>query len=1190
MSGLKQKYDELKNKLKEIDGLEKSPSLNKLIEEISNEIEHFEGGESVKNDSGSQLFELLYENSLTAIALTKFNGEIITCNKSLQELLGYDSLKELKQQKNKFLYLSSAERKEVFSLLEKNGGSVEKEIQFKKKDGTFIDVLLNSRKVDYFGEQLLVDNLIDITSQKKILEKLSDNEKYLDTIFNSINSGVYVVDPTTKEILEVNNYALGLLKYKKEDLIGEKCHELICNTEQANCRGKNLNACIKKGDRSLFDSNGKEISVHKSVREISIDGKKYFLETFTDITELRQNEEKLLEREEILQATLEATDDGILVLDEKFNIINSNQTYFDMWRMDLMELASISSFESVRRHYIELKNPLESFKNIQRVVGTDEKLLDVLYFKDGRVFERYSAPIFKKGGRAGRVWRFKDITPQALAESKLRQLNDELEDKINDSTVELRISENRLKEAQEIARLGHWIFDFSSKRINGSENTYRLLKLENSDKEVLVTDFLKIVHKDDRAELRKRFISALKNKEEFDFVHRVKLDSGKLLYLRQRCKTFYDNKDNGIYSLGIVQDITEQKMAEAVIAERERQLNMAMEGTGLGLWDWNMLDNSIKINERFIEVVGYKGVINKSEIGFDFLVSIIHHDDYDRILTSFLNYTQSDSKTFEEEFRLKHSKGNYIWVHVRAKVFEWHSKKPSRSIGTFLDITERRLAQTKLQKSEEKFRELTELSPSPICIQSIDKLLFVNTAWVNALGYSKKEALKRSFVELVHPDDKELAKRYAKLRLFEGTNAPRRYEIKMLTRQKEVKWFDISVAVINFDAQNASLAVLNDITKIKEAEHALRESEQKFKSLFYGNHSVMFLIDAESGRFIDANQKACEFYQYSHKDITKMSVGDISQFKPNEIKKFLKLAIEDKENQFTARHRLANGEIRDVEAYSGKVKYEGKYVLYSIVHDVTDRILAEEKIRKSQKELQLLNAQKDKFFSIISHDLKGPIGNFMNFAELLKNHKELLTSESAESLIEHSYNLANNTYKLLENLLIWSKSQLGGIKINQQMMPLAPMVDETIELLNEGAHNKGISLVNEIENSTLIFADKDTIQTVIRNLISNAIKFTPKGGKVSCTAGKCKKNKEKEGYLLISIKDSGIGIQENKLNNLFSFGREFTTFGTDNEKGSGLGLILCKELVELNDGEIWATSEKDKGSTFTFSVRCTPKY
>jgi PAS domain S-box-containing protein len=1026
--------------------------------------------------------------------------------------------------------------------------------------------------------------------EKKVLEKLSENEKYLDTIFNSINSGVYIVDPATKEILEINDYALELLKYEKKDLIGKKCFEKICTADKKSCLGEKVSNCLGENERSLLDSEGNEIEILKSVKEIYIDGKTYLLETFTDITALRENEEKVLEREEILQATLEATDDGMLVLDEKYNIINSNQTYFDMWQISQDDFVNLSALDAVKKNFVELKNPLESFRNIQRVIGTDDKLLDVLFFKDGRVYERYSSPIFKKGFRAGRVWRFKDITPQAMAESKLRELNDELEDKINESIIELRISEGRLKEAQEIAHLGHWVFDLSSKGIRGSENTYQLLKLKNKSSEIPLNEFLKTVYYKDRYELKRRFISALRKKKVFDFVHRVNIDDGKLIFLRQKCKTFYDNKGKPIYSLGIVQDITEQKMAEAAIAERERQLNMAMEGTGLGLWDWNMVDNTIKINKRFIEVIGYEGIINKSEIAFDFLVSIIHIDDYDRILTSFLNYIQSDSKTFEEEFRLKHSKGNYVWVHVRAKVFEWQNNKPSRSIGTFLDITERRLAEIKVQKSEEKFRTLTELSPSPICIQSIDKLLFVNPAWVEALGYSEKQALKHSFVELVHPDFQELAERYSRLRLFEGTNAPGRYEIKMLTRKKEIKWFDISVTVISFEGQKASLAVLNDITKIKKTEQALRESEQKFKSLFYGNHSVMFLIDADSGKFIEANQKACEFYQFTQKEIIGMSVGDISLLKPTEIKKSLKLAIEGKQSQFTAQHRLANGEIRDIEAFSGKVKYEGKDVLYSIIHDVTDRLVAEEKIRRSQKELQLLNAQKDKFFSIISHDLKGPIGNFMQFAELLKNHKELLTNDTAESLIEHSYNLANNTYKLLENLLIWSRSQLGGIKINQQMIPLHPLIDETIKLLKDGAENKNIKLINAVEKSALIFADKDTILTVVRNLFSNAVKFTPKGGTVTCKATKCKKNKEEEGFLSVSIEDTGVGIPEDKINGLFTFGREFTTFGTDNEKGSGLGLILCKDLVELNGGKIWATSIKNIGSTFTFSVRCTPKY
>lgn len=1023
---------------------------------------------------------------------------------------------------------------------------------------------------------------------EKIVNQMSEHRDYLNVVFDSINSGVYIIDPESKEILEINNYALELLKYKKEDIVGKKCHELICNSTKLNCLGQNIKSCIGEVEKELIDSKGNAIPVIKSVKEITLEGKTLILETFTDISELKINEEKIAQREEILQATLEATDDAILVVDRKGKVINSNRQFYELINVIPQKFNQLSTFSAIKSTFKKLKNPFEAITNTKKILNTNKKLLDVLFFKDDRVYERYSAPIYKHDEKAGRVWRLKDITPQAKVEGKLRELNEDLENKISERTVELKISESRLKEAQEIAHLGHWVLDLKTKKIKGSENAYQLLGLTIDVEERKLTDFLNLVHPDDVYMLKRTFLTSLKKKTPFNIIHRVKDRVGKLIYLRQKCKIFYSSEGRPVYALGIAQDVTENKLAADSIAERERQLEMALLGTGLGLWDWNLRDNTIKINTRFIELIGYKGLIKSDVIKLDFLISILHEDDYDRIISKFLKYSQSPNATFEEEFRLKKADGDFIWVHARAKVFEWHKSKPSRSIGTFLDITERRKADIKMQKSEEKFRKLTELSPSPICIQSLDKLLFVNPAWVNALGYSEKEALQRSFVELVHPDDRAIAKRYSRLRLF-GNNAPRRYEIKMLTKDQEVKWFDISVTVITFEGQTTSLAVLNDISKIKKTEAALRESEEKFKALFHGNQSVMLLIDTETRGFIEANQTACDFYEYPADVIKTMHVGQISMLEPKEIRKSLKMAIDGKRNKFLAKHKLANGEIRDVETYMGKVKYGGKDILYAIVHDITDRIIAEEKIKKNQEELRKLNAQKDKFFSIISHDLKGPIGNFMNFAELLKDHKELLTSESAESIIDHSYNLANNTYKLLENLLIWSKSQLGGIKINKQMMPIAPLFNETIDLLKDGAANKGVKIVNEVGKTTLIFADKDTILTILRNLISNSIKFTPKGGTITCSARKCA-DPDKEGQVEICISDTGVGIPESKIKELFTLGKEFTTFGTENEKGSGLGLILCKELVALNDGKIWAESKEDKGSKFSFSLKCLPEY
>ncbi|MDF1547562.1 MAG: PAS domain S-box protein, partial [Bacteroidales bacterium] len=1061
MCDLRNRYTLLKSELNKSSKFLDIPGLSKLLNDLGEAIENTLNHRDslIKEiDSNSQNdidYQLLFRNSPTAIALTNRNGQILQCNQALLKLLGYNSEDELKQRSSAETYISASEREDVFYFLDKSGGSVEKEIQIKKKNGEIIDVLLSSRYLKSSGNNILVDNLLDISLRKKALRKLSENQNYLNTIFNSINSGVYLVNPATKEILEINDFALLLLKYRREEVLGKKCFNFICDADKFDCSGENSQHCMAIRERQLITSEGVRIDVLNSVQEIELQGTRYLLETFTDISTLKIQKEQIAEREKILQATLEATGDGIIVMDEQGTIINSNQRFFEMWQINSDEYLQMKPTEAAKKLYKELLNPVGSYINIERAVDSNKKFIDFLYFSDGRVFEQYTAPIYKAGDQIGRIWRFKDVTQQAMAESKLKELNEELENKINERTVELRISETRLKEAQEIAHLGHWLLDLNTYLIKGSENVYQLLGFEDSKEEKRLDEFLAIVHPDDVENLKEAYLFSLKTKQPFNTVHRIIGVDGKILYLRQKCRTFYNNKGKGIYSLGISQDITQQKLASIALMEHERQLEMAMEGTGLGLWDWNMLTNMIYINSKFIEVIGYDGIIQEKAIGFDFLISLLHADDFDRILTSFLRYTQSGSETYEEEFRLKRSNGEYIWVHARSKVFEWAKDKPSRSIGTFFDVTERRKDQLKLKKSEEKFRKLTQFSPSPISIQSLDKVLFVNEAWCNALGYTEKQALKLSFIDLVHPDDKKLAGRYAKLWLF-GNAAPRRYEIKLLTTQKITKWFDISVTVIDYEEKKASLAVLNDITRIKEAENALRESEEKFKSLFFGNNSVMLLLDVENEKIVDANQAACDFYQYSLTDLKSIHLSEITLHSVKELKKSLKYAILGKQNLFVSKHKISTGSIYDVEVYSGKVKYGGKDVVYAIIHDITDRKIAEENMRKSQKELKKLNLQKDKFFSIISHDLKGPIGNFMSFADLLKNHKELLTNESAESLIDHSYNLAQNTYKLLENLLLWSKSQLGGIKLIKQKLQIVNLFSETINLVKESALSKNI--------------------------------------------------------------------------------------------------------------------------------------
>jgi len=239
---------------------------------------------------------------------------------------------------------------------------------------------------------------------------------------------------------------------------------------------------------------------------------------------------------------------------------------------------------------------------------------------------------------------------------------------------------------------------------------------------------------------------------------------------------------------------------------------------------------------------------------------------------------------------------------------------------------------------------------------------------------------------------------------------------------------------------------------------------------------------------------------------------------------------------------------------------------------------AHAKVNQQNLELQQLNATKDKFFSIISHDLKGPLNSLTSFSSLLINHTESLSKEEIKMFAQDFDKSLKNLFALLENLLEWSRSQTGNIEFTPERFDLASLLEENKELLKAQAQHKKIALINENTDKLTIHAHKNSINTVVRNLISNAIKFTPEEGKI--TLDLAQNGKE----VIVSVKDTGVGMSQDVIDKLFRIDSKHSTKGTANEKGTGLGLILCKEFVEKNGGRIWVKSKEGEGSVFYFSL------
>lgn len=254
-----------------------------------------------------------------------------------------------------------------------------------------------------------------------------------------------------------------------------------------------------------------------------------------------------------------------------------------------------------------------------------------------------------------------------------------------------------------------------------------------------------------------------------------------------------------------------------------------------------------------------------------------------------------------------------------------------------------------------------------------------------------------------------------------------------------------------------------------------------------------------------------------------------------------------------------------------------KYFL-SIIKIQQELSHSKQELQKSEAELEKINRSKDRLFSIIAHDLKNPFNTLLNFSDLILKNYEQLSEAKKLDFLNRIKRSARQGYALLENLLHWSQFQTGTITIHPKEFDVKSKVDEAILILEEAAKAKNIQIVNELQKTYSVFADQQMLTTVIRNLLSNAVKFTNRDGKISISAQEYNEQVE------ICVSDNGRGMSREDQDKLFGLDTNFSTAGTENEKGSGLGLILCREFVEKNGGSIWVESELGKGSKFGFNI------
>jgi len=354
-----------------------------------------------------------------------------------------------------------------------------------------------------------------------------------------------------------------------------------------------------------------------------------------------------------------------------------------------------------------------------------------------------------------------------------------------------------------------------------------------------------------------------------------------------------------------------------------------------------------------------------------------------------------------------------------------------------------------------------------------------------------------------------------------------------------------------------------------------KNMESKYESLFEFAPLAVFLGNS-AGTILSVNGNASDLTGYSGEELLSMNLLTIFPDSDHAERKL----VHDGLSQgltFSTETEINRkcGEAVFVEITVKIMKDSTRLVF---LRNISEQKQVENSLREREVRLRELNATKDKFFSIIAHDLKSPFNAIVGFSNLMTEQIKLKDYDGIEEYAEIILNSSTRAMELLKNLLEWSRSQTGRMTFNSEYLDLSLLIRETADLLKDSAQQKLITITTEIPSNMQVMADRAMINSVLRNIISNAIKFTHTTGKIVISAVQNRDECE------ISIRDTGVGIGSENIHRLFRMDESFSTVGTHNEKGTGLGLLLSKEFVEKHGGKIWVTSEPGKGSTFYFTI------
>ena len=599
-----------------------------------------------------------------------------------------------------------------------------------------------------------------------------------------------------------------------------------------------------------------------------------------------------------------------------------------------------------------------------------------------------------------------------------------------------------------------------------------------------------------------------------------------------------------------------------------------------GVWIMDEKTETLYVNQRMADMLGYSIEEMNGKSIFYFM------DDAARVDGMYYIHRRINGVIEQHDFRFRSKQGAEVWVIIASTPLIDAEGKYRGAVGLLMDISDRKVAEKALEESEANARAIMESTMNTIVL--IDKngiIIESNEGHASRFGLTRKDIVGKSLYEFL---PKEIAdRRYTNVkRVLESGNPLSGDD------ERDGKWthFMINPVFVNGIISDKVAVFAEDITVRKEIENRLRERERQLSTLIGNLPGFVYkcLNDRDwtmeyisDGITTIAGYHPSELIANEKITYNDLIHPDYREYVWSELQKKI-----EKNERFQVEYPILtkDGSVRWVwEQGRGIFSDEGILLsLEGFITDITEKKLAEEKLKESEVGLRELNATKDKLFSIIAHDLRNPFHNLLSMSELLSDDIESLSKDQIIRFGSEMHAIIKNQYQFMENLLTWARLQKNDFQYKPDLLNVQKQIVSAFQLLQPLAQAKSIALTSTVNPGITVFADAIMLQIVLQNLITNGIKFTQRGGCVAIHASSDGQE------VKITILDTGIGMKPEQTEKLFDIISKISRRGTEDEKGSGLGLILCKEFVEKQGGFITVESTPGIGSKFVLTLPANP--